>query len=258
MAAQKLEFSAKNAKAFNTWLKKFSSIDSALLLEIDEIEHKFLAKTYNEERSVVKLSSIKFDEAGFTIKPSTDPKRIKVGIYNISRLMKIIDQFNDNEFTFTFVYDEITGDTVELAGTGMLLKNKNLKMNVECTSLKIFKYITDEIFNTQIASVEEVLAKFDMSKSQIEQTNSLCNLDNEYKFMEFKQDSKIFVAGNTFELDLGNSLLTTTTPQSINIFKDQFDSIDIEDYNVQMGDDRLVFKSADLSTTTVVSMVEKD
>lgn len=258
MAAKKLEFTAKNAKAFNTWLKKFSTIDSALLLEIDEAEKKFLAKTYNEERSVVKLSSIKFDEAGFTVVPNPNPQRIKVGIYNISRLMKVIDQFNDNEFTFTFVYDEVAGEVTELAGTSILLKNKSLKMNVECTSLKIFKYITDDIFATAISSLDEVLAKFNMTKVQIEQTNSLCNLDNENKFMEFKQDSKIFVAGGTFELDLGDPLSLSTTPQKLDIFKEQFDAIDVEDYTVEMGDDRLVFTSNDFSTTTVISMVEKD
>ena len=111
MAAKKIEFSAKNVKAFSAWLKKFASIDTALLLEVDEPNQTFLAKTYNEERSVVKFSKIKFDEAGLTVKASKDPMRVKVGIYNIARLMKIMDQFNDEEFTLTVNYDEITGDT---------------------------------------------------------------------------------------------------------------------------------------------------
>jgi hypothetical protein len=46
MAASKLEFSAKNVSAFSTWLKKFSSIDNSLLLEIDEDKNIFIAKTY--------------------------------------------------------------------------------------------------------------------------------------------------------------------------------------------------------------------
>ena len=91
--AAKIEFTAKNAKVFSSWLKKFAAIDKSLLLEVDENDNIFCAKVYNEERSVVKFSQIKFDEAGFTVKESKDKRRIKVGIYNITRLMKIIDQF---------------------------------------------------------------------------------------------------------------------------------------------------------------------
>jgi len=257
---KKIEFSAKNVKAFSAWLKKFSSIDTALLLEIDEPGSRFLAKTYNEERSVVKLSSIKFDAAGFTVKPSNDPKRVKVGIYNIARLMKIMDQFNEEEFSFTVNWDEIKdGDTVEFAGITLLLKNKNLKITVECTSLNIFKYISDELFTNRISTLEEVKAKFDLSKGAIEQTNQLCSLDSEYKFMEFKNASNMYVSGKTFELMLEEYPHEWDGKEdSLNIFKEQFTSVDVEDYNVQMGEDRLVFTSVDEFTTTVLSMVEKD
>ena len=256
----KIEFSAKNVKAFSAWLKKFSSIDTALLLEIDETESRFLAKTYNEERSVVKLSSIKFDVAGFTVNPSKDPKRIKIGIYNIARLMKIMDQFNNEEFSFTVNWDEIKdSETVEYAGINLILKNKNLKITVECTSLNIFKYISDELFKTKIAALDEVLTKFDLLESNIEQTNQLCALDNEYKFMEFRNGANVYVSGKTFDLLLReNPGEFDGVENSINVFKEQFASVDIENYNVKMGEDRLVFTSSDNTTTTVISMVEKD
>ena len=259
MANKKIEFSAKNVKAFSAWLKKFSSIDTALLLEIDEPGSRFLAKTYNEERSVVKLSTIKFDAAGFTVKPSKDPERVKVGIYNIARLMKIMEQFNDEEFSFTVNWDVLDGDVKENAGLTLILKNKNLKINVECTSLNIFKYISDELFADRIASLDEVKTKFDLLKANIEQTNQLCSLDSEYKFMEFRNEANVYVSGKTFDLLLReNPGEHDGSSDSLNIFKEQFTSVDVEDYNVQMGEDRLVFTSTDESTTTVLSMVEKD
>jgi len=259
MAAKKIEFSAKNVKAFSAWLKKFASIDTALLLEVDEPNSVFIAKTYNEERSVVKFSKIKFDEAGLTVKPSKEPIRVKVGIYNIARLMKIMDQFNDEEFTLTVNYGEITGETTEFAGLNLLLKNKNLKMTVECTSLNIFKYISDELFTNTIASLDDVIARFELSSANIETVNSLCALDSEDKFMEFKNAANVYVCGKTFDLLIGeNPGEHDGSEQSINVFKEQFDSIDVEGYHVQMGEDRLVFSSDDDNTTTVISMVEKD
>jgi hypothetical protein len=51
-AKKTIEFTAKNVKAFTGWLKRFSTIDKSLLLEIDQATSTFIAKTYNEERSV--------------------------------------------------------------------------------------------------------------------------------------------------------------------------------------------------------------
>ena len=260
MAAKKIEFNAKNVKAFSAWLKKFVSIDQSLLLEIVEDESMFLAKTYNEERSVVKLSKIKFDEAGLTVKKSKDPQRVKVGIYNIARLMKVMDQFGDEEFSFTVNYNEVTGDGgTDFAGLNLVLKNKTLKFTVEVTSLNIFKYIDDELFESRIAALDNVVAKFELSAPNIEQTNSLCSLDSDYKFMEFKNAANVYVCGKSFDLLIGeNPGEWDGNEDTINIFKEQFDSIDGENYNVEMGDDRLVFRSSDKNTTTVISMVEKD
>ena len=107
MASKKIEFIAKNAKEFTSWLKRFASIDNTLLLEIDEKNLMFKAKSYNEEHSCIKFSSINFDEAGFVINQNKDPKQIRVGLFNVSRLIKVIDLFS-SEFTFIVTYDEVT------------------------------------------------------------------------------------------------------------------------------------------------------
>lgn len=255
MALKKIEFAAKNVKPFSSWLQRFVSIDTALLIEIDEENSEFLAKTYNEERSAVKFSKIKFDVAGFVVVPSKTPKRIKVGLYNITKLMKIIDQFSDSEFSFVVNYDELV-DTNEFVGDSILLKNKNLKMSVECTSLNIFKYISDDLFKNTIAHLDGKPVNFKLSGTKINQVNSLCKLDNESKFVEFKNDDEIFIAGKTFDLLIDKS--DSTSKASINIFKDQFASVDVENYDVQMGDDRLVFTAENSSSFIVLSAVEKE
>jgi len=259
MTIKKIEFSAKNVKPFSAWLNRFSSIDNSLLLEIDESNTMFLAKTYNEERSAVKFSEIPFDEAGLLLKskPESNGLRVKVGLYNISRLVKIMDQFGTDPFDIIFNYDELLGDNPELAGVTILLKNKNLKITIDCTSLNIFKYITDNLFNTAIAKVETVVDTFDITKEDIEKVNSLSKLDSDYKYLSFSRNDGIYVSGKTFELLL-SSASGILSKSSIDVFKEQFDKIDIENYKVVMGEDRLVFKSTSSNTTTTVSMVEKD
>lgn len=256
MAATKqtVEFTAKNVKAFTGWLKRFSAISNTLLLEIDQTKSIFIAKTYNDERSVVKMSTIKFDEAGLTAKPTKDPQRIKVGIFSIGRLIKIIDQFNDDEFELTIEFQDLINDGItQYAGEKILLKNKSLKMNVDCTSLNIFKYIPDVLFTGTIAAID-VIGDFDLSKTTLEKIASLNTLDNEHKFMEFKfKVGDIMVSGKTYDLLIGTQKVSDA---NISIFKDQYSSLDIEGYVVSLGDDRLVFKSKDSETVTVISKAE--
>lgn len=250
-----VEFTAKNVKEFTGWLKRFSSIDNSLLLEIDQAKSVFIAKAYNEEHSVVKMSSIKFDEAGLTAKPNKDPKRVKVGIFNIPRLIKIMDQFNNVEFTLTVEYQELVNEAdTQYAGEKLLLKNKQLKMNVDCTSLNIFKYIPDQLFVDSISTIDTI-GSFELSKATIENINALNGLDSDHRFMQiaFKEGS-IIVSGKSYErtIDIAKDLKDA----ELSIFKDQYSTLDVENYNVDLGEDRLVFRSTDSETTTVISKAE--
>ena len=249
------EFKAKNIRPFTSWLKRFSSIDNSLLLEIDEVAQEFLAKTYNPVKSVVKFSRISFEDAGLELSSKPVLKtRIKVGIYHIPRLMKSLDHFVSEEFYLGFKYDEMIGEDAGLVGTNILLKNSSLKMNFTCAPLHIFKYISDNLFITNIAQINPDVS-FEMPSLKIEKINSLCGLDKEYDFIDYKaKDNKFSVRGKTFELFLTEASKET----AISIYKNQFEKLDLENYNVDVCDERIVWNSKDSRTITVTSMVEKD
>jgi hypothetical protein len=253
--AKVLEFKATNVRPFTSWLKKFASIDNSLLLEIDPVANNFVAKTYNAEHSVIKYSKISFSEACLEVSSKDVPdKAIKAGIGHIPRLMKSIDHFQSGEFTLNFKYEELLGENV-LVGTDIQLKNNTLKMNIVGTSLHIFKPITEDLFIKKIAKITP-LVKFDLPSLQIEKINSLCNLDSGYDFIDLKtKGGKLTGRGKTFELILADS---GTAESAISIYKKQFDKLDIENYSVEMADNKLVFSSKDSETITVISMVEKD
>jgi hypothetical protein len=256
--AKTIDFTGKNVKPFSAWLKKFSSIEHSLLIEVDEKNKCFVAKSYNEEKSVVKYSKISFVDAGFSLKKeSKDPQFIKVGIYNISRVIKSLEHFLASEFSFTVQYDEVLQESGKkaLAGIALLIKSSSLKIKIECSSLKVFQYISEDKF-TNIIAQTNAITTFDLPDVTIEKINSLCDLDKEYKFLEFMvRDKKIFVKGESFELDVADDGDEKTM---ISFYKDQFDKIDIENYGVIFGEEKLVFKSKDTDTITVLSMVVKD
>ena len=253
--ANTLEFTANNVKPFSAWLKKFASIEKSLLMEVDEENQCLVAKSYNKDKSIVKYAKISFLDAGLTLNKKSDtPRLVKAGIYDIGRVIKSLDHFS-GEFTFIIQYGEsIEGNDVNLAAKAYLLKSTSLKMKIEATSLKIFKYISAEIFENIVRT--ETVTTFDLPDVTIEKINSLCDLDKEYKFLEFTvKDKKVYVKGKTFELDIADD---GDEAALLSIYKDQFYKVDEESYSVEFGDDKLVYRSKDSDTTTVLSMVVKD
>lgn len=255
--AKTIEFTAKNVKPFAAWLKKFSSIEHSLLIEVNEAEKSFTAKSYNGDKSIVKYSVLSFADAGLTLnKESATPRFVKVGIYNITRVIKSLDHFMSGEFSFSIQYDEVLeGEEKTHAGLALLLKSASLKMKIGCASLGVFKYIPDDLFKTKIATTQAITV-FDLPDVTIEKVNSLCDLDKEYQFLEFlTRDKKVFVRGQSFELDIADN---GDDKAVLSIYKDQFSKVDIENYEVEFGPDRLIYKSKDSNTITVTSMVVKD
>lgn len=258
--AKNIEFKANNVSAFITWLKKFSIVESSLLLEIDLNESMFIAKTYNEERSVVKYSKLDFEEAGFNLKTKKTKElseRLKVGVYNIIQLIKTLQHFDGTEFNITFNYDILIeeDDSKTLSGVSILIKNDNLKINIQCSPLKVFKYISDELFENNIANINSKI-NFDINENLIEKINSLSKLDNDNDYLKFKNksDGNFFIRGKTFEQFLIKSNLEEDI--EIDIFKEQFSKIDKDNYTCKTGEDRLIFTSE--TETIVISEIERN
>ncbi len=169
--------------------------------------------------------------------------------------MKSLEHFVSEEFYLGFKYDEVIGEDAGFVGTSILLKNSSLKMNLTCAPLHIFKYISDNLFLTNIAQITSEVS-FELPSLRIEKINSLCSLDNEYRFLDFKtKGSKLNVRGKTFEFTLAESAKVET---GISIYKAQFDKIDLENYDVDLSDEKIVYRSKDSKTITVTSMVVKD
>ncbi len=251
--AKTVEFTVKSSKQFTSYLKKFASIDSTVLFEVDLLKSRFVAKSPNEERSIVKFGSISFAEAEFETK-SKELIRIKTGVYKIDHLIKIIDQFGD-EFKLIFKYDEVieNNNTKDYAALAILVKNDDLKFNTECTSLNIFKYISDELYDGTIRQIQEVIS-FDFSKDNIEKVRALSELDKEYKLIEFKnKDGNLYAKGELFEYLIAP---TTNVDATITFYKSQFNKVDVENCKVVMGPDRMSFTSTDTDTEIIVSRVE--
>jgi hypothetical protein len=249
-----LEFTVTEIGLFSSWLKRFSSIDKSLLLEIDLNSLEFLAKTYNEERSVVKYSKISFNDINFKLKTTKfSPDRIQMGLYDVSKIIKTFGQFKD-EFTFIIKYDKIDdNENTKLVGKQLLLKNSTLKVGFDCTSLNIFKYITDNTFTDVICKIDSLLS-FDLKQDDLNQIINLSELDKEHKKIEFKTNKgKIVLRSKSFELSLG---ICNGEKVNLPILKEQLEKVDSENYQIVLGDSRMVLSSIDSNTTTALGALD--
>jgi len=248
-----LSYTVNNISLFSAWLKRFSSIDKSLLLEIDLSSSEFIAKTYNEEHSVVKFSSVGFNDVGFELTTKKVPEsRIHVGVYDVLKIIKTFTQFTEN-FDFIVKYDEILDNkNTKYIGKQLLLKNDMLKVGFDCTSLSIFKYLSDDVFHNTICKIEPLL-NFDLKEEDLNKIMSLSDLDKEYKKLEFKaQNKKITARSKSFELTLG---ICNGQNLKLPILKDQLDKVDSENYQIVLGD-RMILTSTDSPTTTVISSLD--
>ena len=128
---QKLNLKVEKPQKFNDFLKRFSSIDNSLLMEIEDGVIK--AKSYTPEKSVVKYSSIPLDEIFSEFSDINEP--IKIGILNLDKLANSFKFFGEGEFEFILEYDKVGADN---AGTGITLKNNSLKIDFEIKEVLLF------------------------------------------------------------------------------------------------------------------------
>ena len=253
-----IEFKCSNVVELATWFKRFSTIDQSLLFEIDTKESEFIGKTYSEDRSIVKLSRISFADLGFTMTSKPIDERVKIGLYDIGKINKILGQFAGSEFTFTVKYDKVENDEgkSDLSGLNILMKSDLLKVGLECSSLTIFRYISDSQFMDGIAHLDEVKVSFDLKKEDKERIMVLCDLDKDFKKMSFRiQKKKVYARSKTFEFQLG---LVDSEDFEFPILKSQFGKLDTENYSVNIGSNRSILSSTDSKSISVIGILNEN
>jgi len=253
-----IEFKCTNVVELSTWFKRFSTIEQSILFEIDTNESEFIGKTYSEDHSIVKLSRISFSDLGFTMTSKPIKERIKIGLYDISKINKILGQFSGSEFQFIVKYAEIENDdaTIDWAGLNILMKSELLKVGLECSSLSIFRYITDDQFINGIAKLDETKVSFDLKKEDKERVMVLCDLDKDFKKMSFRiENEKVYARSKTFEFQLG---LVHSDNFEFPLLKNQFVKLDNENYSVKIGGNKTVLTSTDSKSISVIGILNEN
>lgn len=244
---EKLKLKISHSGEFTNFLKKFSGVDSSLLLELEN--EKLKAKTHTPERSVVKFSSIDLDKIFSSYKID---KQIKIGIQNIDKLAQSFKYFGESEFELIIEIEELNGENI---GTKLTMKNSSLNISFPCASLNMFTYITDDILD-KITNTDNSIVDFTLVKEQQSKIYSLFGIDTDHPKLTISVENEIIKAkGKNFKYDVIKDDNIKTTAE-ISILKHHFVHLDKEDTQIFVTDDKLILKSNETDTKLIIGEAE--
>lgn len=206
---------------FSNWLKQFKDISSSILIEVDLEERKFIAKSYTEDKALIRYSFITFDECNLKVDSmkddsnkkmqSLDGKRVKVGIFLIlPKFITVVDTFSPVDHSIEFLFQQVeteSGET-EYHSQAMVFKSKTLKMRVEECSISEFQEISDHMFFNQICSTADPI-KVNISAESVKNLTNISNIftldSNRDHMMFYFPDDKTLNVKNPEESLAGRS-----------------------------------------------------
>lgn len=167
-----------SAEPFNTYLKSYLRIRESLLLEIDTDARCFVAKTFTEDHSAIRFSSLSFDDAHVTIVDDVDVNerenaRIKVGILiRLKKFIQIVERFGSDvnekgecNFDILIEYapmDYKSKNGVEMIGdfvtTEISFTSDILKMKLDGFRISEIDYLSDDAFFSSAFSVNDPIS----------------------------------------------------------------------------------------------------
>lgn len=247
--AEKLTLKLKSASEFTNFLKRFSSIESTLLMEIEGGQLK--AKTHTPERSVVKSSKIEMSNI-FDMEGTEDMPTVLFGVFSVDKLTDAFKHFTDSDVSFVISYESTSDGNI---GTEIMLSSQSLKINFQCASLRLFTHITDEMMD-RISNTNEAAINFVLTKEHQKRISSITTLDSDHKLLTVDvKGGNVKVIGRSYDL----SLMAIENPAeevSISIYKNQFGFLDREDTVAYLSDDRIVFSSIETETKIIIGKAE--
>ena len=231
---------------FSGYLKRFSSVEKSLLLEIKD--GKFIAKTHTPDKAVVKMSSTALSEI-FDIKQN--PTNVKIGLFAVDNFVQTFKHLGETEVKFDIESEKVSDEETAVE---LKIYNKSLKFTFPGASPSLFKYI-DSSLAKKITDTAGANYSFRVEKDILTKISSLCSIDSENDTLSItSKEGSVFFIGKSFELEIEG--VTTTEDASISFYKSHFGFVDKEDSEIYVLDSKVIFKSLESDTQIVIGRVD--
>lgn len=283
-----------SADPFINYLKSYLRIRESLLLEIDTNLRAFVAKTFTEDKSSIRFSSISFDDANVSIvsdngEDERNGSRIKVGILIqlkkfiqiVERLGSDVNEKGESNFNIEIDYEPFqnTNDkSVDFVTTSISFNSEILKMRMDGFRISELTYLSDDKFKSVVFNATDAVS-IEISSSTINsiiKTSDIVKIDVRKDALVFYNEDKILYVKDrgvgsdkksNFVYKIGELDTEPLYPINIPVTRDRFlkmlDKSD-ENFKIIIGKntidgsvDRVLFDAVKSTTKIVIAAMNE-
>ena len=283
-----------SADPFINYLKSYLRIRESLLLEIDTNLRAFVAKTFTEDKSSIRFSSISFDDANVSIvsdngEEERNGSRIKVGILIqlkkfiqiVERLGSDVNEKGESNFNIEIDYEPFqnTNDkSVDFVTTSISFNSEILKMRMDGFRISELTYLSDDTFKNYVFNATDAVS-IEISSSTINsiiKTSDIVKIDVRKDALVFYNEDKILYVKDrgvgsdkksNFVYKIGELDTEPLYPINIPLTRDRFlkmlDKSD-ENFKIIIGKntidgsvDRVLFDAVNSTTKIVIAAMNE-
>ena len=283
-----------SADPFINYLKSYLRIRESLLLEIDTNLRAFVAKTFTEDRSSIRFSSISFDDANVSIvsdngEEERNGSRIKVGILIqlkkfiqiVERLGSDVNEKGESNFNIEIDYEPLqnTNDkSVDFVTTSISFNSEILKMRMDGFRISELTYLSDDTFKNYVFNATDAVS-IEISSSTINsiiKTSDIVKIDVRKDALVFYNEDKILYVKDrgvgsdnkyNFVYKIGELDTEPLYPINVPVTRDRFmkmlDKSD-ENFKIIIGKntidgsvDRVLFDAVNSTTKIVIGSMNE-
>ena len=283
-----------SADPFINYLKSYLRIRESLLLEIDTNLHAFVAKTFTEDKSSIRFSSISFDDANVSIvsdngEDERNGSRIKVGILIqlkkfiqiVERLGSDVNEKGESNFNIEIDYEPFqnTNDkSVDFVTTSISFNSEILKMRMDGFRISELTYLSDDKFKSVVFNATDVVS-IEISSSTINsiiKTSDIVKIDVRKDALVFYNEDKILYVKDrgvgsdnkyNFVYKIGELDTEPLYPINVPVTRDRFmKMLDKSDENFKIiigkntidgSGDRVLFDAVNSTTKIVIGSMNE-
>ena len=275
-------------------MKSYLRIRESLLLEIDTNLRAFVAKTFTEDRSSIRFSSISFDDANVSIvsdngEEERNGSRIKVGILIqlkkfiqiVERLGSDVNEKGESNFNIEIDYEPFqnTNDkSVDFVTTSISFNSEILKMRMDGFRISELTYLSDDTFKNYVFNATDAVS-IEISSSTINsiiKTSDIVKIDVRKDALVFYNEDKILYVKDrgvgsdnkyNFVYKIGELDTEPLYPINVPVTRDRFmkmlDKSD-ENFKIIIGKntidgsvDRVLFDAVNSTTKIVIGSMNE-
>jgi hypothetical protein len=283
-----------SADPFINYLKSYLRIRESLLLEIDTNLRAFVAKTFTEDKSSIRFSSITFDEAHVSIVSDDGgsergDNRIKVGILIqlkkfiqiVERLGSDVNEKGESNFNIEIDYEMLQNQkdkSIDFITTSIAFSSDILKMRMDGFRVSELTYLSDDTFKSVVFNATDSVS-IEISSSAINsiiKTSDIVKIDVRKDALVFyNEDKTLYVKDrgigsdkkSNFIYKIGELDAEPLYPINIPVTRDRFlkmlDKSD-ENFKIIIGKntidgsvDRVLFDAVNSTTKIVIAAMNE-